>query len=219
MRIVGRSLAAERGLRRNALRFATDVVARGEFEHDWFTVHIPVWERLLEPLEHRAARILELGSFEGLSACYLLWRLPDAEVTCVDTFQWFDIDDLEGRFDRNVGLIDAQRVRRLTGRTRDMLSRLIDEQAAFDFIYVDASHLALDVLADSAQAWRVLAPGGLIVFDDYRLDYGDPMLSPTRAIDAFASVVSSQADRIDAGGQYALRKRIEPGQHSPRAAA
>ena len=187
-------------------------MARGEFEHDWFTIHIPVWERLLGPLEHRAARLLELGSFEGLSAAYLLWRLPDAHVTCVDTFDWFEIEQLEARFDRNVALVDETRARRLTGRTRDVLPRLVDEGATFDFIYVDASHLALDVLADAALAWKVLVRGGLVVFDDYGLDYDDPMLSPTRAIDAFACVVQSEADRVDAGGQYALRKRrADPG--------
>lgn len=183
------------------------MVAKGEFEHDWFTLHIPVWDRLLRPFERRTARLLELGSFEGLSACYVLWRLPDAHVTCVDTFSWFEISDLEGRFERNVALVDATRARKLTGRTCDVLPRLVDEQAMFDFIYVDASHMALDVLADAAQAWKVLAPGGLIVFDDYGLDYEDPMLSPTRAIDAFHTVVTSEAVRVDAGGQFALQKR------------
>jgi predicted O-methyltransferase YrrM len=188
-------------------QFVADVISKGEFDHDWFTVHIPAWNRLLETLEGRAVRVLELGSFEGLSACYLLWRLPDAQVTCVDTFDWFDIDDLEGRFERNVALVDASRVRRLTGHTRNVLLRLVDEDAAFDFVYVDASHLALDVLVDAALAWKLLRPGGLIVFDDYGLDYDDPMLSPTRAIEAFHTVVASEATRVDAGGQYALRKR------------
>jgi predicted O-methyltransferase YrrM len=142
-----------------------------------------------------------------MSACYLLWRLPGAHVTSVDTFDWFEIDDLGGRFDRNVALVDAARVRRLTGVTREVLPQLIDAEEAFDFIYVDASHLALDVLADAALAWQLLAPGGLLVFDDYGLDYDDPMHSPTRAIDAFAQVVASDAERVDAGGQYALRKR------------
>jgi SAM-dependent methyltransferase len=211
MRIFRGRRVSAREAHPNAMRFRMDVVARGEFEHDWFTVHIPIWERLLEPLERRASHILELGSFEGLSTCYLLWRLPDAHVTCIDTFEWFDIDDLEGRFGRNVGLVDPTRVRRLTGRTREVLPPLIDEQATFDFIYVDASHMALDVLADAAQAWRMLAGDGLIVFDDYGLDYTDPMLSPTRAIDAFHTVVASEAVRVDAGGQFALRKRYPAG--------
>jgi predicted O-methyltransferase YrrM len=188
-------------------QFVSEIISKGEFDHDWFTVHIPVWNRLLEPLEGRAARVLELGSFEGLSTCYLLWRLPDAHVTCVDIFDWFEIDDLEGRFDRNVALVDASRVQRLTGRTRDVLPRLVEEDATFDFIYVDASHMALDVLVDAALAWKLLRPEGLIVFDDYGLDYDDPMLSPTRAIDAFHTVVASEATRVEAGGQYALRKR------------
>jgi predicted O-methyltransferase YrrM len=205
MRILRRTPTEERSTIPAA--FARDVLARGEFEHDWFTVHIPVWDRLLQPLEHRGARLLELGSFEGLSACYLLWRLPDAHITCVDTFSWFEIADLEGRFDKNVALVDSTRLRRITGRTSEALPELADEHATFDFVYVDASHMALDVLADAALAWKLLASDGLIVFDDYGLDYEDPMLSPTRAIDAFHSVVASEATRVDAGGQFALRKR------------
>ena len=110
------------GRRSNPTRFARDVIAKGEFEHDWFTVHIPVWDRLLRPLEQSAARLLELGSFEGLSACYLLWRLPDAHITCVDTFNWFDIADLEGRFDRNLALVDPSR---LEGRAQLVQERVI----------------------------------------------------------------------------------------------
>jgi predicted O-methyltransferase YrrM len=202
-----RRTGAVASLHPSVARFAAELLARGEFEHDWFTVHVPVWDRLLEPLvESRDPRLLELGSFEGLSACYLLWRLPHAHLTCVDTFNWFDIADLERRFDRNVALVDADRVRRLNGRTCDVLPRLVEGQERFDFIYIDASHLALDVLADAAQSWKLLAPGGLLVFDDYGLDYEDPMLSPTRAIDAFESVVASEATRVHAGGQFALRK-------------
>ena len=187
--------------------FAREVVARGAFEHDWFTVHIPVWDRLLAEFEGRAARLLELGSFEGLSACFLLWRLPDAHLTCIESFDgYFATPELEQRFEGNVAVVDASRVRKLPGKTRDMLPRLIEERAAFDFVYVDASHFALDVIVDAALSWQLLVPGGLIVFDDYALDHGDPLLTPGVAIDAFLQLVESQSERVDAGGQVALRK-------------
>src|SRR5438128_1651323 len=67
-------------------RFREEVLARGDFSEDWFTVHIPAWEPVMRRLEGRTSKILELGSFEGLSACFLLWRLRDAQVTCIDTF-------------------------------------------------------------------------------------------------------------------------------------
>jgi predicted O-methyltransferase YrrM len=189
-------------------RFRSDVVARGEFEHDWFTVHIPAWDAALRELEGQQARLLELGSFEGLSACFLLWRLPDAHLTCVDSFDgFFSSAELEHRFERNVAMVDAARVRKLTGKTRDVLPRLLNKGARFDFIYIDASHNALDVLADAALAWQLLDLGGLCAVDDYGLDRGDPMLSPTAAIDAFLSVVASEAERVPGGRQLFVRKK------------
>jgi Methyltransferase domain len=105
-----------------------------------------------------------------------------------------------------VGL-NAARVRKLTGKTRDVLPGLINEGARFDFVYIDASHNALDVLAGAALAWQLLDRGGLIAFDDYGLDRGDPMLTPTTAIDAFLAVVASEAERVPGGRQLFVRKR------------
>ena len=39
-------------------------------------------------------------------------------------------------------------------------------QGSFDFIYVDASHRAPDVLLDAVLAFQLLRIGGLIIFDD-----------------------------------------------------
>src|SRR6266511_3519315 len=67
-------------------RFRREVVARGSFRDEQSVANARTWEQFLQQLEGREARILEIGSFEGMSACYFLWRLPDAHVTCVDTF-------------------------------------------------------------------------------------------------------------------------------------
>jgi hypothetical protein len=70
---------------------------------------------------------------------------------------------LEARFDRNVLHLDASRVTKV----------------------VDGSHLWLDVLVDAALSWRLLADGGILVFD-YRCDDAgeDALLRPGPAIDA-----------------------------------
>ncbi|MDH4113170.1 MAG: class I SAM-dependent methyltransferase [Actinomycetota bacterium] len=81
------------------------------------------WEPILSGLEGRRARLLEIGSYEGLSACFMLWRLPDASVTCVDTFAGsldhhatrLDVRDLEARFDANIAPVDSNRVRKCVG--------------------------------------------------------------------------------------------------------
>jgi predicted O-methyltransferase YrrM len=187
--------------------FRRDVIERGAFEHDWFTVHIPAWDQLLREFDGPDVKILELGSYEGLSTCFFLWRLPDARVTCVESFEgYFGEVGLERRFDENVALIDAGRVRKLAGRTRDRLPELLDEGALFELVYVDASHRALDVLADAALSWQLLKPGGSMLFDDYGLDQGDPLLTPTVAVDAFAQVVRGTSEWLRAGYQVRLRK-------------
>ncbi len=198
----------------HAARFATEIVERGDFTQDWFTAHIESLETILRPFAGRAARMLEIGSFEGLSTCYFLWRLSDLELTCVDTFEGStglpsgEREGLEDAFDRNVALVDSSRVRKLRGDSRRVLLELADEQARFDLVYVDGSHRGLDVLVDAALSWPLLEVGGVVVFDDYRwtLLGDDPLLRPGPAIDAFVGLVSAHGEVISHDRQVALRK-------------
>ena len=43
-----------------------------EFTADWFGVNVSAWDKLLPRVNAR--RILEIGSFEGQSACYMIER-------------------------------------------------------------------------------------------------------------------------------------------------
>ena len=114
--------------------------------------------------------------------------------------------ELEARFDENVALVDATRVRKLVGTTHKVLPQLVDEGLQFDLIYVDASHTALDVLADVALSWRLLREGGVMIFDDYgAIPPGeDPLQHPAPAIDAFLSLVSAEV--VSNARQLSVRK-------------
>jgi predicted O-methyltransferase YrrM len=198
-------------------RFREEVLPRGSFSEDWFTRHASAWEPVLEDLAGEEARVLEIGSFEGMSAAYLLWRLPEARITCVDTFGGgaehragdMELATLESRFDANVALVDADRVEKIVGDSRERLLELIRAGRTFDLVYVDGSHLGLDVLVDGALSWQLLTPWGTLVFDDYRWDAlgEDPLLRPGPAIDAFLGLVGDHAERVFAGHQVAVRKR------------
>jgi predicted O-methyltransferase YrrM len=197
-------------------RFRVEVVARGTFTKDWFTGSIPGWHPFVAELEHRKTRLLEIGSFEGLATCYLLWRLADAQLTCIDTFvgspehEHLEIDDshLEATFDRNVTLIDASRVRKIVGDSKRALLELIAEGASFEFVYIDGSHAGLDVIVDAALAWQLLAKRGVLVFDDYTWAVlgADPLVRPGPAIDAFLQLVEGKHDIVLSGHQLGLRK-------------
>lgn len=196
------------------VRFRAEVLERGRFTEDWFTVHVPAWERVLA--QRPPAHVLELGSFEGLSACFLLWRLPDAQLTCVDTFAGLSTysaygiatAELEEAFDHNVALVDGSRVRKIVGKTQHVLPALVDEEQRYDLVYVDASHTAFDVLVDVALAWQLLVTGGIAVFDDYGpIPEGEDALAhPTPAIDAFLQLVSGRYEVVDDERQLIVRK-------------
>jgi hypothetical protein len=194
--------------------FQEEVVARGSFSQDWVTTRFSSWRPILEELESQPAQILEIGSFEGLSACYLLWRLPRARITCVDPFigtpeqAGLDTRALEEIFDANIALIDSSRVRKVVGDSKHRLLDLGAEDARFELIYVDGSHFGLDVLVDASLSWQLLVPGGVIVFDDYRWNYlgDDPMLRPGKAIDAFREVLVGKYELLFADEQVALRR-------------
>jgi predicted O-methyltransferase YrrM len=197
-------------------RFHEEIASRGVFSADWFTDHIPRWEPTLAALDGRSSSILEIGSFEGLASCYLLWRLHEAKLTCVDTFEgstehlaYGDVQsDLEKRFTQNVALVDASRVRKIRGDSRRVLVDLAEAHEQFDLVYVDGSHHALDVLVDAALSWNVLAPGGVLIFDDYtwRTLGDDPLLRPGPAIDAFLDLVGDHCEVLLHDRQVALRR-------------
>lgn len=59
------------------------------FTSDFFKGNIPNWERWLAPFKGQPVTALEIGSYEGRSACWLLENIlthPDARLLCVDTF-------------------------------------------------------------------------------------------------------------------------------------
>jgi hypothetical protein len=60
---------------------------RGDFTSDWIWKHYWIWRRVLSPLRHLPAKILEIGSFEGRSAMFFLKYLPRSTIVCIDTFE------------------------------------------------------------------------------------------------------------------------------------
>ena len=82
------------------------------------------------------------------------------------------------------------------------------EGRKFDLIYVDGSHEAEDCLSDSVLAWRLLKPGGFIIWDDYLWElqnYGKH--TPAWGINAFCRIFSREISIVHARYQVAGRKR------------
>jgi predicted O-methyltransferase YrrM len=78
----------------------------------------------------------------------------------------------------------------------------------YDFIYIDGSHIAKDVLTDACMAWPLLKKQGIMVFDDYL--WGDPrdiLHRPKPAIDTFMNLFAEEVDVVHIGYQMIVRKK------------
>ena len=190
---------------------------RYRFSYDWVSQHTKEWEKDLQHLQGRPdVRALEIGCFEGQSACWFLDNVltePTSRLTCVDPFAvpmaTILLRFFEARFDENIAASGAaDRVTKLIGPSQVVVRTL--QPAQFDFIYVDGSHKVGDVLQDAVLAWTVLRPGGVVMFDDYGLvdDVSEGLMAraPGRALDAFMTILGSSATLLRRDWQLVLRK-------------
>src|SRR5437868_2121003 len=90
------------------------------FTADWFSHHIPTWNKYLSHLKGKAnIKVLELGSYEGKSSLWLLSNIlthPSSHIWCCDLFPAW----LEPRFKKNITK-HASKVTFLKGKTAEHL--------------------------------------------------------------------------------------------------
>ena len=208
-----------------SLKYYAHVAQRGyEYTQDWFSINIPVWEQQLPRFANQAdLRVLEIGSWEGRSTCWLLDNIlthPTARITCVDTFAGSvehdvmcadgTVQTIEQRFDANVAKTGkAEQVRKMIGASQTVLRSLIPN--AYHLAYIDGSHVACDVLEDAVLTWRLVKVGGVIIFDDYgfRFPEGITEQPPQPAIDAFKTIFQHKVKLLHQGYQVLLEKIAE----------
>jgi predicted O-methyltransferase YrrM len=180
------------------------------FTQDWFSRSIPSWSLILNKLSERTThlRILEVGVFEGRSTCWLLQnhcKTPESSIVAIDSFQGgiehqgMELGTLRKRFEANIATVASPaQVEIREGFSLPQLAKLIAEgYQRFDFISIDASHQAPDVLGDAILGFELLKPGGVMAFDDYiwspmRPGTENPLLLPKAAIDAFTTLFSQK---------------------------
>lgn len=177
-----------------------------DFTADWFSRAIPVWQELVLPrLTAGRRRWLELGSYEGRSA---LWTLDNAlrygdELVCVD--YWPDAA-VEARFDANVG----KRAVKHKALCIDFLLHAVQQGDRFDVIYIDADHEAAACIEQAVLAWRLIGPGGILIFDDYSWTHPSGSvgkLDPRGGIDSFVWCYQTRLTVLHLHVQAIVEKR------------
>jgi len=176
-----------------------------DYTSDWFSHYIPVWARFVGPLAGRPLQALEVGSYEGRSAVWLLENLlthPDSRLNCVDLWECAEV---QKRFRSNIA--ETGRSSQVIESVGDSATALRSIPGAFDLIYIDGSHEARFVLTDAALCWTMLKPGGILIFDDYGWS-GPVEFTPRYAIDTFLQLWMTQIEVLHKGYQVIVRRRV-----------
>jgi SAM-dependent methyltransferase len=191
-----------------------------KFTTDWTTSNVPQWQKALERFAGKPGiRGLELGTWEGRSTAWFL-----REVTSGERARLTTIDRDHSRFDSNRKILDELFPNRLQTITVEAFDWLLDYTGSqFHFIYLDAPKDSADLIDHAVMCWRLLAPGGVLIFDDYMWPgthdggfsspprhYSNP---PRIGIDAFLQCKYLQFDLLHRGWQLIIQKKGEGGRN------
>ena len=138
---------------------------------------------------------IEIGVFEGDSTFnivnYLIQENPTYKHYAIDPFSQSEnlkqevVDKAKAQFKSN--MVEFPQVELIEKNSLDGLLELYNRNVKADFIYVDGSHFAKDVLSDAVLGFELLNIGGVMLFDDaVSWRYGSNIQdSPKIAIDSF----------------------------------
>lgn len=194
-----------------------------DFTNKWFEGAAKAnWDLLIPQI--KPTKLLEIGSYEGASTCYLIDTLgsnSNIELHCIDTWTGgiehkeggtaqADMLAVENRFHKNVHISKSNKMYDIDikihkGHSDIELATLLANGYSnyFDFIYIDGSHQAPDVLIDAVLSFKLLRIGGVIVFDDYlwseeSVTNRNINMCPKPAIDAFLNINFNKINIISA---------------------
>lgn len=190
-----------------------------QFSNQWFPTWQNSWVEAFARLgwdRMKTHQVIEIGAFEGQCTSWLTDVLlggDNSRVVVIDPFTGsmeHDTEQKDGLFERfNSNLRTVGQPQRMVVKRQfssAALPELYCQKAQTDFVYIDGSHTAKDVLADAVQAWPLLVKGGIMIFDDYQWQHypENPALNPKMGIDAFIACYFSEIKLIPWGQSYQL---------------
>lgn len=185
------------------------------YNNDWFSNNITTWVKIFnkEKIEHYNLNILEIGSYEGLSAVFFLNYFKNCKLTCVETFEGSDehskinFKKVEENFSHNLEPYkDRFYLAKGTSNLFFENKNKINSEL-FDIIYIDGSHHYDDVLSDAQNSYNHIKQGGIIIFDDFlKRYYKKKDHDPITAILKFIKKNKNDIDVMNVNYQIIIKK-------------
>lgn len=191
-----------------------------QFSVDWFSNNIPTWTATLKRYKGKECNALEIGSYEGRSASWLLENIlthSKSRLTCVDNFTQRDLatkGNVETIFKANMSKY-GKKCKLLKGNSSDVLKFPSLLKQRFDIIYIDADHRSKHVLEDAILSFPLLKPGGIMIFDDNTDNKEHDNKCPKPAIQAFTNAFANDIKVVSSKWQVIISKRVTPLKTTP----
>jgi predicted O-methyltransferase YrrM len=143
------------------------------FTNDWFAGSELKRLLLNYTFPKRPNRILEIGSYEGASACFFSDILLDnekSELTCVDPF---DTGDKTSPVTNETKTLFMSNIAKSKNYGKIKVDEMFSSDfyaqntKTYNFIYIDGSHLIEDITIDFNNCLKIIEDGGIIWMDDY----------------------------------------------------
>ena len=167
-------------------------------------------------------KVLEIGVYTGVSLIEIMKMIPNSHGVAIDSWANYSEQQhttmnhmvengVEGSFFRNVaksGL--SSRIIARKGDSYEILLEMNRVGEKYDFIYVDGSHLCLDVYLDLMLSWKLLKIGGIMAIDDYMFFVGDDfdkLKSPFEAVNHFLAKNEKEIKILNKGYRLFIEKR------------
>ena len=174
--------------------------------------------RNLQMFAGRSIHALQIGAYTGDATEWLLDNiLTNGDATLTDVDPWSGSGEVEHA---TIDWLEVERLydeRHAETLASGQLIKMRMTSAAFfaaaagqmyDFIYIDGDHTSEAVLRDGVHALELLAPGGIIAFDD--VEWRSPLgtvFEPKPAIEAIRLCYSPSLEVIDVGLQLWMRRK------------
>jgi glycosyltransferase involved in cell wall biosynthesis len=147
--------------------------------------------------KRESVKVLEIGSYTGMSLIHILQEIPNAVGYGVDLWgsyhennvlhtigvnEFHNLEQLEVEksfFENRSAASLEERMNGIKGDSHEILTKMLLDHEQYDFIYIDGSHSSIDCYTDCYLAWKLLHKGGIMAIDDYMYnieDYSIPLL-------------------------------------------
>jgi predicted O-methyltransferase YrrM len=167
-------------------------------------------------------KVLEIGVYTGTSLIEIVKMIPGSRGVAIDSWTNYSEQQhatmnnmvengVECAFYRNVaksGL--SSRISARKGDSYEILLEMNRMGEKYDFIYVDGSHLCLDVYLDLMLSWKLLNVGGIMAIDDYMFLVGDEfeiLKRPFEAVNYFLEKCQDEITVLNKGYRLFIEKR------------